>query len=349
MKSLTIRKADDWHIHLRAGEMLKAVLPYTSQNFSRGIIMPNLIPPITTSMQAKNYHDFIMQNLPKGHNFKAYMTLYLTESTDWQDIYEGFNKGLIAAVKLYPAGATTNSHSGVKDITKVYPLFEKMAEHKIPLLIHGEVVNENIDIFDREAVFIEEILEPLRNTIPTLKITMEHITTTQAVDYIKSSHKNLAATITTHHLVINRNAYLAGGIRPHYYCLPVAKREKHRLALRQAATSGDKRFFLGTDTAPHLDNQKLQACGCAGIFTSPNTMSILAHIFEEENALDKLENFTSIHGAQYYNKPLNEQKITLIKKDRPVIFPSSINTKEGCITVFEPNFKLFWEVQQSSP
>lgn len=346
MKSLTIRKADDWHIHLRSGEILNAVLPYSSQYFSRGMIMPNLIPPITTSEQAQKYYEDIKAHIPTGHYFEPCMSLYLTETTKWEDINEGFSQGFVTAVKLYPAGATTNSASGVKDITKISPLLEKMAEFNIPLLIHGEVVDDNIDIFDREAVFIEKILEPLRLAIPSLKITMEHITTSQAVQYVLSAQDNLAATITTHHLVINRNAYLAGGIRPHYYCLPVAKREEHRLALRKAAISGDKRFFLGTDTAPHLDHYKLQACGCAGMFTAPNTMAILAHIFEEEKALGKLEAFTSIYGAQYYNKPLNEQKIKLIKKDKPIDYPQSISTKEGNITVFDPGFDLFWQVEE---
>lgn len=342
MTTLTLRKPDDWHIHLRKGDMLKAVLPYTSNNFARGMIMPNLLPPIVNGKQAQDYYNNIMKNLPKGHSFTPCMTLYLTEDTQWHDILDAFSCGLVSAVKLYPAGATTNSDSGVKDIQKIYPLLQKMAAHNIPLLIHGEVVDDNIDIFDREAVFIERILAPLQKTIPSLKITMEHITTEQAVQYVSSIPKNLAATITTHHLLINRNAYLAGGIRPHYYCLPVAKREKHRLALRKAVVSGDKRFFLGTDTAPHLDHKKLQACGCAGMFTAPNTINILAHIFEEENALDRLEAFTSIYGAQHYNKPLNSAKIKLVKKDRPVVFPTSIPTKEGNITVFDPGFDIFW-------
>ncbi|MFV0431831.1 MAG: dihydroorotase [Alphaproteobacteria bacterium] len=346
MKELIIHRPDDWHLHLRDGEMLKAVLPETSAIFGRATIMPNLIPPIITAKEALAYRERILKVLPKEHDFQPIMTLYLTEGTQWEDVKYAYEHGIIRALKLYPAGATTNSASGVKDMAKVYPLLEKMAEYHIPLLVHGEVVDEQVDIFDREAVFIEKVLEPLRKKIPELQVVMEHITTNKAVEYIKAANKNLAATITTHHLVINRNAYLVGGIKPHYYCLPVAKREEHRLALRAAAVSGDKRFFLGTDSAPHLDSKKLQACGCAGMFTASNTMNILAHIFEEEEALDKLEGFTSIYGADFYNLPINQQKIRLVKEDKPIQFPPSIATSDGCVTLFEPQFPIYWHVEK---
>ncbi len=346
MKELIITRPDDWHVHLRDGDMLNAVLPETSKVFGRATIMPNLIPPVVTSADALAYKERIMAALPQGHNFTPIMTLYLTEATQWQDVKEAYESGLIKALKLYPAGATTNSASGVKDISKVYPLLENMAKHGIPLLVHGEVVDAHIDIFDREAVFIETVLEPIRQNIPELKVVMEHITTRQAVDYVSQAQQNLAATITTHHLVINRNAYLVGGIKPHYYCLPVAKREEHRLALRKAAISGDKRFFLGTDSAPHTDAKKLQACGCAGIFTATNTMPILAHIFEEENALDKLEGFTSLYGAEFYGLPINQGKIRLVKQASPVQFPKTIPTAEGDVTMFYPQFDIFWQTHE---
>ena len=251
----------------------------------------------------------------------------------------------LSAVKLYPAGATTNSASGVKDFDKVMPVLEMMAENGVPLCVHGEVTDPSIDIFDREAVFIDRVLDPLRRRVQGLTITMEHVTTEDGVQYVQSAEHGLGATITTHHLIINRNAILAGGIRPHYYCLPVAKREKHRLALRAAATSGDRRFFLGTDSAPHTDPNKEMACGCAGIFSSINTLSCLAHVFEQDSALDKLEAFTSLNGPAHYKLPANEENITLIRRDEPIAFPAKINTGEGSVTVFDPMFPLHWDVQ----
>jgi dihydroorotase len=253
MTSLTIRRPDDWHLHLRDGAMLEGVIGHTSAHFARAIIMPNLVPPVVTVADAEAYRARIMAALPKGHSFEPLMTLYLTETTDPADVAVGFADGKIAAVKLYPAGATTNSQSGVRDIEKVYPVLERMAEIGMPLCVHGEVTEPSVDIFDREAVFIERVLAPLRQRLPGLRVVMEHVTTRDGVDYVMSQDRDMGATITTHHLIINRNAILAGGIRPHYYCLPVAKREEHRLALRKAATSGDKRFFLGTDSAPHVD------------------------------------------------------------------------------------------------
>ncbi len=260
INELVVLRPDDWHLHLRDGAMLKAVTPYSSAHFGRAIIMPNLLPPIVTSEQALAYRARVIAAVPAGHKFEPLMTLYLTEQTDPDDVETGANSGLIKALKLYPAGATTNSQSGVKDIEKVYCVLERMSEINLPLLVHGEVTDPEVDIFDREAVFIESVLEPLRQRFPALRIVMEHVTTSQGVEYVRSAQSGLGATITTHHLIINRNTMLVGGIRPHYYCLPIAKRETHRLALVEAATSGDNRFFLGTDSAPHLDGAKEAAC-----------------------------------------------------------------------------------------
>jgi dihydroorotase len=284
-----------------------------------------------------------MAALPEGMDFTPLMTLYLTEQTDPDDVADAHASGLVSAVKLYPAGATTNSASGVRDFDKVRGVLDKMAEIGLPLCVHGEVTDADIDIFDREAVFIDRVLDPVRRATPGLRVVMEHVTTSDAVDYVTSQPQDLAATITTHHLVINRNHILAGGIRPHYYCLPVAKRETHRRALRAAATSGDARFFLGTDSAPHTDALKESACGCAGCFTAPNTLSILAHVFEEEGALSRLEGFTSLHGPAFYGLPANEARITLTKGD-PVPYPSRIETGDGPVTVFDPGFALHWRV-----
>jgi dihydroorotase len=343
LTSLTIRRPDDWHLHLRDGAMLRAVLPETARHFARAIIMPNLVPPVVTSEQAVAYRARIMDALPDGMNFKPLMTLYLTETTDPEDVRAAYAAGIATAVKLYPAGATTNSDSGVRDFEKVRPVLEVMAEIGMPLCVHGEVTDSEIDIFDREAAFIDKVLKPLRKRVPDLKVVMEHVTTQDAVDYVRDSHKNLAATITTHHLIINRNHILAGGIKPHYYCLPVAKREAHRVALVQAAISGDKRFFLGTDSAPHTDPLKLQACGCAGIFTAPNTMSCLAEVFDAAGRIRKIEDFASLNGPKFYGLAPNEDKITLTKGD-PVSYPTQLDTDEGPVTVFDPGFDLHWRV-----
>lgn len=344
MRSLTIRRPDDWHLHLRDGAMLQGVVGDTSRHFARAIIMPNLVPPVVTTTDAIAYRDRILAAVPSEHRFEPLMTLYLTEHTSADDVEEGQKSGLIKAVKLYPAGATTNSHGGVRDMDKAMPVLERMAKIGLPLCVHGEVTTPEVDIFDREAVFIDTVLDPLRKRLPELKVTMEHVTTSNGIDYIKSAARNLAGSITTHHLIINRNAILVGGIRPHYYCLPVAKRESHRLALRAAATSGDARFFLGTDSAPHVDPLKECGCGCAGIYTSINTMSCLAHVFEQDNALDKLEAFTSLNGPAWYGLPVNEDTITLIKRESPVQFPEKIETGAGTVTVFDPMFPLHWEV-----
>ena len=343
-QTLTLRRPDDMHLHLRDGAMLQAVAPETARDFARAIIMPNLVPPVVTGADALAYRARILAALPEGAAFEPLMTLYLTEGTSAQDVAEAAASGLVKAVKLYPAGATTNSHGGVRDLAKVMPVLEKMAEIGLPLCTHGEVTTPEVDIFDREAVFIDTVLDPLRRRLPGLRVVMEHITTEEGVSYAASGGDNLAATITTHHLIINRNHILVGGIKPHYYCLPVAKREKHRLALRRAATSGDKRYFLGTDSAPHVDALKEHACGCAGCFTATNTMPLLAHVFEEEGALDRLEAFTSLNGAGFYRLPLSEARITLEKTAAPVTFPAKIESGAGPVTVFDPGFAVHWRV-----
>lgn len=343
MTQITLRRPDDWHLHLRDGAMLRAVTPETARHFGRAIIMPNLVPPVVTGAQAAAYRERILAALPEGSRFEPLMTLYLTQETDPADVARAKAEGLIHAVKLYPAGATTNSASGVRDFDAVRPVLETMAEHGIPLCVHGEVVDSEIDIFDREAVFIDRVLDPIRRATPELRVVMEHITTAQGVQYARSGGDNLGATITTHHLVINRNHILVGGIKPHYYCLPVAKREEHRLALLEAATSGDPSFFLGTDSAPHTDPAKESACGCAGCFTATNTLSILAEVFEAAGALDQLEAFASLNGPAFYRLPANEDRVTL-SKGAPVDYPARIETGDGPVTVFDPGFPLHWRV-----
>ena len=341
-QSITIRKPDDWHLHLRDGAVMKAVLPWSAGHFARAIIMPNLVPPVVTVADAHAYHGRIMKALGEGTGFTPLMTLYMTEHTDPDDAERGFRDGFIKAIKLYPAGATTNSHGGVRDLTKVSALLERMAKIGMPMLVHGEVPDPEVDIFDREKVFIDTVLDPLRQRLPELRVVMEHVTTRDGVDYVRSAETGLAATLTPHHLIINRNAILAGGIRPHYYCLPVAKREEHRLALRAAATSGDSRFMLGTDSAPHLDPLKECACGCAGIFNSVNTMACLAHVFEQEGALDRLEGFTSLHGPAFHGLAPNEERMTLIRE--PAEYPAKVDSADGPITVFDPMFRPAWRV-----
>jgi dihydroorotase len=343
-QTLILRRPDDWHLHLRDGAMLKGVLPETTRHFARAIIMPNLVPPVVTAAQAAAYRDRILAALPEGAAFEPLMTLYLTEDTDPDDVAAAHASGLVKAVKLYPAGATTNSHGGVRNIENVRGVLDRMAEIGLPLCVHGEVTTPEVDIFDREAVFIDTVLDPLRRSVPGLRVVMEHITTEDGVAYARSGGDTLGATITTHHLIINRNHILVGGIKPHYYCLPVAKREKHRLALRAAATSGEARFFLGTDSAPHVDALKEHACGCAGCFTATNTMALLAHVFEEESALDRLEAFSSLNGPAFYRLPVNEARITL-KKGAPVTWPAKILTEAGPVTVFDPGFPVHWHVE----
>ena len=341
--TLTIPRPDDWHLHLRDGAMLAGIAPESARHFARAIIMPNLVPPVVTGADADAYRDRILA--VTGPGFTPLMTLYLTEATEPANVVAAHAQGIVTAVKLYPAGATTNSASGVRDFDRVRPVFEAMAEAGIPLLCHGEVTDPEIDIFDREAVFIDRVLDPIRRAAPGLRVVMEHITTSDAVAYVQSQPEGLGATITTHHLVINRNHILVGGIKPHYYCLPVAKRETHRLALLAAATSGDARFFLGTDSAPHTDQAKESACGCAGCFTATNTMSILAQVFEGADALDKLEGFASRNGPGFYHLPVNSATLTLERTETPVAYPARIDTGAGPVTVFDPGFPLYWRVQ----
>lgn len=344
---ITIRQPDDWHLHLRDGDMLAAVVEASACRFARALIMPNLVPPVVTGADAKSYRRRIEQALQSsGSNadFKAFMTLYLTENTVAQDVLDAAEDGTILAVKLYPAGATTNSASGVADLNKVMPVLEAMAKNNINLCIHGEVTDPAIDIFDREARFIDTVLDPLRKRLPELKIVMEHITTRDGAEYVQDSQSNLAASITTHHLMINRNHMLAGGIRPHYYCLPIVKREEHRQALIKAATQGDKRFFLGTDSAPHTRSSKLSECGCAGVFNAANTLECLATVFEESQALDQLEAFTSLNGAAWYGQPANTQTVTLEKRTDALPLPIPITLGDDSVVPFDPARPIYWHL-----
>ncbi len=347
--TLTILRPDDWHIHFRDGAMLAAVVPETGRHFGRALVMPNLVPPVVTTADARAYLGRIRAAIPAGADFTPLMTLYLTEATDPADVIAGHREGLVAAVKLYPAGATTNSASGVRDLDRVMPVLEAMADAGCPLCIHGEVTDPAIDIFDREAVFIETVLDPLRKRLPELRITLEHVTTSDGIDYIRSADTNLAGSLTAHHLVINRNHILVGGIRPHYYCLPVAKRETHRRALVAAATSGDARFFLGTDSAPHPDHLKEHACGCAGCFTATNAMAVTAQVFENEGALDRLEGFASRHGAAWYGLAPATATITLDRQAEPLPVPGKVDTGAGPLTVFDPGIPIHWQVREDRP
>ncbi|MDA9648895.1 dihydroorotase [Alphaproteobacteria bacterium] len=346
MEKLEIIKPDDWHVHFRDGNILKAVVPETSRHFARAIVMPNLVPPILNSHDAIQYKKIIENAIPKRDSFLPLMTLYLTENTNKKEIVESSKKNDVFAAKLYPSGATTNSDSGVKDIKKIMPVLEKMAEIGMPLLIHGEVTDKDIDIFDREKVFIDQKLEFICKALPELKITLEHITTKEATVYVNEGNKNLVATITPHHLVLNRNAIFFGGIRPHNYCLPILKREIHRKALLKAATSNNVKFFLGTDTAPHLTGDKESACGCAGVFNSTYCVPILAQLFDNENALPHLEGFISKHGAKHYNLKTNKEKITLVKSSQNLIFKKYLDVNEQKINIFEPDFLVFWKVAE---
>ena len=310
---VTIRRPDDWHVHLRDGDMLAAVAPLTATRFARAIVMPNLVPPVTTAAAARAYRERILAAVPAGVKFTPLMTLYLTDDTDPADVASGFRDGVFTAAKLYPAHATTNSAHGVTDLRRLGRVFETMARLGMPLLLHGEVTHPGVDIFDRETVFIDEVLDGLVHGHVGLKIVLEHITTSRAVDYVRAAPAHVAATITPHHLVINRSDIFRGGVRPHLYCLPIAKREADRLALRAAAVSGAAKFFLGTDSAPHSVEAKECACGAAGVFCAATALEIYAQVFDEEGALDRLEAFASINGPRFYGLPLNEERITLAR------------------------------------
>ncbi len=340
--TLTLIRPDDWHIHFRDGAMLNAVVPVTASVFGRAIVMPNLVPPVMTAAAARAYRQRIVAACPAGSGFQPLMTAYLTETTDPDDLAAGYESGDIAAVKLYPAGATTNSDAGVRDIGKVGAVLARMAEIGMPLLVHGEVTDPAIDIFDREAVFIERILKPLMDREPDLKIVLEHITTRQAADHVMTSGDRLAATITPHHMEINRTDLFRGGIRPHLYCLPIAKREEHRLAVRAAAVSGHPRFFLGTDSAPHPVHAKESACGCAGIFNALGALSFYAAAFEAEGALDHLEAFASLNGPRFYGLPVNTDHITLRRTEWQV--PESITVGVEHIRPYHAGEMVGWSV-----
>jgi dihydroorotase len=342
--TITLRRPDDWHVHLRDGRMLATVLPFTARQFARAIVMPNLVPPVTDVAAARAYRERILAALPTTAAFTPLMTCYMTDATDPREVARGWGEGVFAAVKLYPAHATTNSAFGVTDVDRVMPVLERMAALGIPLLIHGEATDPGVDIFDREAVFIDRVLDRLRRRLPQLRILLEHITTEEAVAYVEAGGANLAATITAHHLVINRNAIFTGGIRPHLYCLPIAKREKHRQALRRAATSGNPRFFLGTDSAPHAVPAKETACGCAGIFTALCALEIYAEVFEEEDALDRLEGFAALNGPEFYRLPVNKAQVTLRRE--PFAVPESIGRGAEALVPFRAGEILRWRLAE---
>lgn len=342
MTTLTIIKPDDWHLHVRDNEALASVVPDTARCFARAIIMPNLKPPVTSTEQALAYRQRVLAAVPPGIAFEPLMTLYLTDNTTPQEIVKAKTSGMIHAVKYYPAGATTNSDHGVTDITRTYAALEQLAESGMPLLVHGEVTDPAIDIFDREKVFIDRVLLPLVNRYPQLRVVLEHVTTADAVQFVKSSPDNIAATITPHHLLYNRNAMFKGGIRPHYFCLPVLKRERHREALLDAAASGSPKFFLGTDSAPHAVDKKETACGCAGIYNAHAAIELYAEAFEQQNALDKLEAFASRNGPAFYRLPVNTQQITLEKQDWQV--PTSHPLGKDKLIPLRAGETIHWQV-----
>ncbi|WP_029685995.1 dihydroorotase [Tatumella saanichensis] len=340
---ITLRRPDDWHIHLRDDEMLNTVLPYTSEVFARAIVMPNLVPPVTSVAAASAYRERILATLPSGHSFQPLMTCYLTDSLDPDEIERGFRQQVFTAAKLYPAHATTNSSHGVTSIQHISAVLERMQDIGMPLLIHGEVTASHIDIFDREARFIDEVLIPLRRQFPQLKVVLEHITTKDAADYVCSEQSHLAATITPQHLMFNRNHMLSGGIRPHLYCLPILKRNIHQQALREVVASGDSRFFLGTDTAPHLRHRKEASCGCAGVFNAPTALSAYTTVFDELDALQHLEAFCSLNGPAFYGMPVNSQTVTLIRK--PWTVPETIAAGDDVLVPFLAGETLNWTVE----
>jgi dihydroorotase len=343
-QTLTIVRPDDWHVHLRDGDMLRDVAHFTARQFARAIVMPNLSPPVTDTASAKAYRERILAAVPDGLEFTPLMTCYLTDATDPDDLAHGASEGVFTAAKLYPANATTNSANGVSDVATIYPVFERMEKEGIVLCIHGEVTEADIDIFDREAEFIERYLRDIVREFPVLKVVFEHITTSDAVEFVKGEGDQVAATITPQHLHINRNAMLVGGIQPHAYCLPVAKREAHRLALRKAATSGSPKFFLGTDSAPHSRSAKESACGCAGIFNAPFALESYLKVFEEEDALEHFEGFASLHGPKFYGLPVNEERVTLVRSAMQV--PENLTANGEEIVPFHAGEELAWSLAE---
>ncbi len=342
IQSLTIARPDDWHLHLRDGDMLRDVTQYTARQFARAIVMPNLSQPVTDTASARAYRERIMAAVPDGMDFTPLMTCYLTDTTDSADLVAGAEAGVFTAAKLYPANATTNSAHGVSDVQKIYPVLEAMEAAGVVLCVHGEVTDHEIDVFDREAEFIERHLRAIVENFPALKVVFEHITTSDAVEFVLGAPANVAATITPQHLHINRNAMLVGGIQPHNYCLPVAKRETHRLALRKAATSGSPKFFLGTDSAPHAREDKESACGCAGIFNAPYALESYLAVFEEEDALDQFEAFASLNGPAFYGLPANDERITLTRAE--VNVPDLLQAGGSDIVPFHAGKTLNWAI-----
>jgi len=338
---IDIIRPDDWHLHLRDGDTLQSVIGHSAAQFKRAIIMPNLRPPVTTTAQAMAYRERICAAVPSAFGFEPLMTLYLTDNTSPDEIKKARESGIIYAVKLYPAGATTNSDAGVTDIAKCMKTLEAMQLHGLPLLMHGEVTDPEIDIFDREAVFIDRVLLPLKKALPELRIVFEHITTKEAAQYVSSADDRIGATITAHHLLFNRNALFTGGICPHYYCLPVLKREENRKALIKAATSGNSRFFIGTDSAPHAKDLKENACGCAGCYTALHAIELYAKAFDENNALEHFEAFASINGARFYGLPLNTEKITLARQ--PWVIPESLPFGKDVVVPLMAGQTLEWK------
>lgn len=343
---LSIIRPDDWHLHLRDGSVLASVTPHSARQFGRAVIMPNLSPPVTTTEQALSYRERILAAVPSASAFQPLMTLYLTDNTPAEEIRRARDCGHVHALKLYPAGATTNSDAGVTDLEKVAAALEAMADLGLPLLVHGEVTDPDVDIFDREAVFIERHLAPVVQKFPDLKVVLEHVTTARGVDFVNSCGPNVAGTITAHHLLLNRNAIFAGGLNPHAYCLPVLKREKHRRALVAAATSGSGKFFLGTDSAPHARAAKEAGCGCAGIYTAHAAIELYATAFEEAGALDKLEGFASLQGPAFYGLEPNEARITLVKEEWPV--PETYELGDALVVPLMAGQKIHWRLEQSS-
>ena len=343
MQKLTLTRPDDWHIHLRSGSALKNTVKDAAYQFSRAIVMPNLLPPVSTVELAHRYRQQIVKHIPDGADFSPLMTLYLTDNTCAEEIQRAMQTDYIKACKLYPAGATTHSDSGLNQIENAYPVFEAMQKFAMPLLIHGEVTDYDVDIFDREKVFIDRTLRPLVKQFPNLKIVLEHITTADAVEFVLSCGENVAATITAHHLLNNRNDMLVGGIRPHLYCLPILKHQKHQKALIKAATSGSPKFFLGTDSAPHAKQKKETACGCAGCYTANAAIELYAEAFDSINALDKLEAFASFHGPDFYRLPRNKTKITLLKK--PWKMPSQLGLGEDKLIPYRAGETMSWKLE----
>ena len=335
MRSITIRRPDDWHVHFRDGEILRQVVPFTARVFGRAIVMPNLTPPVTTKAMAAAYRERILSAVPAGTDFAPLMTCYLTEGTDPSDLAAGHAEGVFTAAKLYPAHATTNSQHGVTEIEKIYPVLEVMAERGIPLLTHGEITRPEVDVFDREKGFIDEVLIPVMERFPSLKVVMEHITTEQGVQVVRSYRDRMGATITPQHLLYNRNAIFQGGLRPHMYCLPVLKRETHRVALRAAATSGEANFFLGTDTAPHLRHLKEADCGCAGVFSAPVAVQAYLRVFAEEGALDRFEAFASLNGPAFYDLPPNEDVVTFVESSTFVVERVRVDPEGEIVHLFD--------------